>query len=88
MIVTEKVNLMSLGERLRSYRTLQGLTQSALSEASGVGMSDISRIETEKSPKVAAFTLQKLAKALGVTTAHLLGEVGFLQSFDRTDTQE
>jgi len=85
MIVMEKVVVMSLGERLKTYRVLQGLTQSALAREAHISPSDISRIENDLSPKVAAFTLLKIARALGVTTAHLLGEVDFLQTFNIPD---
>ena len=85
MIIMEKVAIMSLGERLKAYRSMHGLSQAALSRESGVQSAYICRIENDEAPKVPAHVLQKLAKVLGVTTSHLLGEVGFLATFDRPD---
>jgi mRNA interferase RelE/StbE len=56
---------------LRVYRDLRGLTQSALSDLSGVNRVQIAEIEAgRKSGSVA--TLQKLAEALAVTVDDLI----------------
>lgn len=60
----------SLAERLRSIRTVTGLSQRALSEKSGVSFSFISRIESgERRPTVE--TIRKLAEALEVSAHYL-----------------
>lgn len=87
MIVMEKVIVMSLGERVKAYRNLQGLSQNALARETALSASDISRIENDASPKVSAFTLARIAKCLGVTTSHLLGELDFLQPFERIEEE-
>lgn len=57
---------------LAELRRAQGITQEALSRMSGVSRVTIARLETQKrSPTLR--TLEKLAKALGVTVADIVG---------------
>lgn len=62
-----------LGQRLRAARESRGLGIRELAGLSGVSASSISQIERgNTSPKVA--TLSALARALGLTVAHLLAD--------------
>lgn len=53
----------SAGASLQAMRTRRGMTQSALSKATGISLADISRIEHGRS-NVTLRTLQRLAEAL------------------------
>jgi transcriptional regulator with XRE-family HTH domain len=59
--------------RLRSIREKQGVSLRALKKASGVAVATLARIEAgDYNPRLD--TLRKLAKALRVTVADLIGE--------------
>ncbi len=59
--------------RLREIRERRGVSLRALKQASGVAVSSLARFEAgEGDPQLS--TLQKLAKALDVTVAELIGE--------------
>lgn len=69
--------LPTIGARIQNYRLAAGLTQLQLAHAIGRTGSDagadISHIEgNERTPRVD--TLQRIARALGVTLGELLGE--------------
>lgn len=62
--------------RLREIREGKGVTLRALKKASGVAVSSLARFEAGKGdPQLS--TLRKLAKALNVTVAELIGERSF-----------
>jgi transcriptional regulator with XRE-family HTH domain len=73
---------LSLGARIRTYRQAQRLTQRELAKEVGCYAQDICALETGKVNGVTAKRLHKVAQALGVTTAHLLGEVSFFACWD------
>jgi transcriptional regulator with XRE-family HTH domain len=58
---------------LRAARQKAGLTQSELAELAGVARGSVHRLETLKRGGYPR-TLRKLATALGVTPAHLVGD--------------
>jgi len=59
--------------RLREIRKRKGVTLRALKKASGVAVSSLARFEAgQGDPQLS--TLRKLAKALTVTVAELIGE--------------
>ena len=61
------------GKKLKRIRTLQGKTQRALAQESGVSTSTIWLLETrEKNEKFHPPTLTKLARALGVEPTELV----------------
>jgi len=61
--------------RLRAIRERKGVSLRALKKASGVAVSSLALFETGKGdPQLS--TLRKLAKALNVTVAELIGEQG------------
>ncbi len=63
----------SFGQRLRETRVRAGLSQSDLEEISGIPKARLSRYENgHVAPSIQ--TLERLAKALGVSEASLLGD--------------
>jgi transcriptional regulator with XRE-family HTH domain len=62
--------------RLREIRERKGVSLRALKKASGVAVSSLARFEAgQGDPQLS--TLRKLAKALNVTVAELIGERSF-----------
>lgn len=67
----------TVGEFIRRYREYQGLSQVDL--AILVSLHPLWIDETERGKRwLSIERLQQIAKALGVTTSHLLGEVPFM----------
>jgi len=64
--------MMTIGERLRSARENEGLSQSQVAGLCSLNPSSISFFECDKRTPVAR-TIVKLAEALNVTTDELLG---------------
>ncbi|HEX5308600.1 MAG TPA: helix-turn-helix transcriptional regulator [Solirubrobacteraceae bacterium] len=63
------------GERMRAARTAAGLSQVALSEATGLDRAAISFLErAERSPDLS--TLVRVAESLGLTPSQLLDGIG------------
>lgn len=60
--------------QIEKIRKTKGLTQEALSMASGVPRAHLSVIENGKASPTLA-TLEKIAKALGVQTVELIGDI-------------
>ena len=82
MLTVRPKSPQTLGERIQYYRTSQGLTQPALARQAGITAPFLSLVETgNKHPSIE--TLMALAKILGVTSAHILGEVELLAPFVR-----
>ena len=63
----------TIHERIRQARTDAGLTQTRLSELSGVRQGRISTLETRTNASPTVDELRELSKALGVTADWLLG---------------
>ena len=67
------VAVVYVGERLKTLRIRRALTQQELAERSGLSKNALNRIELDKAePRMS--TLRKLAKALDVDPAELVGE--------------
>ena len=65
--------MVHIGERLKRQRTLRALTQAKLAERAGVTTATVARIERDEiEPRMT--TLGKLAQALEVDPAELVGE--------------
>jgi transcriptional regulator with XRE-family HTH domain len=62
-----------LGQRLRRFRDERGWTQAALAEHAGVSKPYLSELESGAGRRPSGQILLKLADALGVTVADLLG---------------
>lgn len=71
---------MSLGARVRFLRTQFKMSLKELSQASGLSASKLSRIENGRSRTFDADSLRRLARALGVSAGHLVGEIPELHS--------
>ena len=63
-----------VGGRIRTIRVERGLNLPALSSKSGLSKGLLSKLENDPESNPGLDTLQKLAKALDVTIADLLGE--------------
>jgi transcriptional regulator with XRE-family HTH domain len=62
---------MSLGKKLKKYRTEKGITQTALAKSIGIYQKNIS--DYEKDSVVPSITMiKKIADALGVSLDHLM----------------
>jgi len=62
-----------VGERLKALRIRRALTQQELAERAGLSSNALNRIELDKAePRMS--TLRKLAKALDVNPAEIVGE--------------
>ena len=69
------MNEQTLGARLRNERTSAGLSQTDLSESSGIPKPTLSRYENDHvMPSIS--TLRRLATALGIHEANLLPRKG------------
>jgi transcriptional regulator with XRE-family HTH domain len=66
-----KLDYKSIGMRIKSKRTAMKLTQEKLSEAAGIGIQHLSKIENGK-VSLSLSCLVALANALQTTTDHLL----------------
>ncbi|MBT4501414.1 MAG: helix-turn-helix transcriptional regulator [Gemmatimonadetes bacterium] len=64
---------MEIGDNIRKYREIQGLTLPDLATQAGVSKAFLWEIESGKSKRPGAEVLFKIAQVLGVTIAHLLG---------------
>ncbi len=66
--------MVHIGKSLKRQRTLKALTQAQLAERAGVTTATVARIERDEiEPRMT--TLRKLADALGVDPADLVGVV-------------
>jgi transcriptional regulator with XRE-family HTH domain len=63
----------AIGDRIRRFRNERGLSLTELAEVSGVSKSHLSAIENGTGSRPGAAILHKLATALGVTLADVLG---------------
>ncbi|MCX7779643.1 MAG: helix-turn-helix domain-containing protein [Negativicutes bacterium] len=66
--------MSTIAQKILFFRDLRGLSQTELSEKSGVPQSSISKIETGQLKNPGGITLQKLAAALGVSVAEMLND--------------
>lgn len=60
-----------MGYRVKECREALGMTQMELAVKSGVSRGTIAALENDKKTATTTETLRKIAKALGVTIAHL-----------------
>ncbi len=65
---------MSIGENTKKYRQIRGLSLPDLASRAGVSKAFLWEIETGNSKRPGAEILYKIAEALGVTIAHLMGK--------------
>lgn len=62
----------SLGNRIKHYRELLGLSQLALSQKSNVSQASIARIESGKQKNLKRETLKKLAEGLDISLTEII----------------
>jgi transcriptional regulator with XRE-family HTH domain len=65
---------MDIGTNIRKYREIRGLTLPDLAQKAGVSKAFVWEIENGNSKRPGAETLFKIAEALDVTIAHLMGK--------------
>ena len=77
MVVQRTIDINSeeykLGERLRHWRKLRGLSQTGLSKIVGIERAAISRYENGSNGEMGFTTLKKFCEALQVSSDDLLG---------------
>jgi hypothetical protein len=66
------MNNVDIGENIRKYRNLKGMTQEALAEASELSVKYISMIESKKNQNISINNLQKIANALDINITFLV----------------
>jgi XRE family aerobic/anaerobic benzoate catabolism transcriptional regulator len=71
--MTETAYLSLLGDRVRAWRSEQGLTRKALSAASGVSERYLAQLEAGEG-NISVLLLRKVARAMGVPVEHLVRE--------------
>ncbi|MBA4509173.1 helix-turn-helix transcriptional regulator [Clostridium sporogenes] len=67
------MEISELGLNIKKFREQKGWSLSKLKQESGVGYATLHDIENGKSKKMNSKNLEKVAKALNVTTNELLG---------------
>jgi transcriptional regulator with XRE-family HTH domain len=67
------MDMKRFGERLREQRELAGLSQTEVSQRTGIIQADLSLLERGKKRALWAGTLERLAQALGCTMDYLAG---------------
>jgi transcriptional regulator with XRE-family HTH domain len=60
-----------LGNNIRRLRQKKGISQDRLSKEADLALNTVVKMETEENPNPTTETLQKIAKALGVTVGDL-----------------
>ena len=63
---------LKLAKRIRELRKKKGLTQERLSELSDIDYKHIQLLESNKAPDAKLDTIEKLAKAFGISPSKLL----------------
>jgi len=61
----------SVSENIRKLRQKKGISQDRLSKEADITLNTVVKIETGESPNPTVETLEKIAKALGVSMAEL-----------------
>jgi len=70
---TNSFTMTMLGKSLMAWRTKRGLSQTELARLANISRPRISQIETGEGGKVQGATIHKLAAALGIAEADLIG---------------
>lgn len=70
--------MITIGERIRSWRKDLGLTQHHIADMVGISRVHVGMIELGMVKNPSPRTLQKIAQALGVTLDQLVENVNFL----------
>jgi XRE family transcriptional regulator, aerobic/anaerobic benzoate catabolism transcriptional regulator len=76
--MTETAYLSLLGDRVRAWRTEQGMTRKTLAEASGVSERYLAQLEAGEG-NISVLLLRKVARAMGVPVENLVREEALAQ---------
>ena len=64
--------MSTIGKNIKRYRQEKGLSQDKLSKLSDLSLNTVVKIELDESPNPTIETIQRIAKALGVSVDGLL----------------
>jgi len=64
--------MSTIGKNIKQYRQDRGLSQDKLSKFADLSLNTVVKIELDESPNPTIETIQKIAKALGVSVDDLL----------------
>jgi len=62
-------------EKIKEYATQQGLSQNALARRADMDVKTIQRMYKNPTAEFSSLTLEKLAKALGVSSSELIEDI-------------
>lgn len=63
---------LKLGKKIRQLREKHGMTQEELAESSGVDYKHVQLLESKNPSSARIDTIEKIAKAFGITSSELL----------------
>jgi len=64
--------MSTIGKNIKQYRQNKGLSQDKLSKLADLSLNTVVKIELDESPNPTIETIQKIAKALGVSVDDFL----------------
>lgn len=64
--------MSTIGKNIKQYRQGKGLSQDKLSKLADLSLNTVVKMELDESPNPTIETIQKIAKALGVSVDDLL----------------
>ncbi|OGZ94020.1 MAG: hypothetical protein A3A32_03385 [Candidatus Wildermuthbacteria bacterium RIFCSPLOWO2_01_FULL_48_35] len=64
--------MSTIGKNIKRFRQDKGLSQDKLSKLADLSLNTVVKIELDESPKPTIETIQRIAKALGVSVDDLL----------------
>ena len=64
--------MSTIGKNIKRYRQEKGLSQDKLSKLADLSLNTVVKIELDESPNPTIETIQRIAKALGVSVDDLL----------------
>jgi transcriptional regulator with XRE-family HTH domain len=64
--------MSTIGKNIKQYRQDKGLSQDKLSKLADLSLNTVVKIELDESPNPTIETIQRIAKALGVSVDDLL----------------
>lgn len=64
--------MSTIGKNIKQYRQDKGLSQDKLSKLADLSLNTVVKMELDESPNPTVETIQKIAKALGVSVDDLL----------------
>lgn len=74
MLAGRGIPRMQVGDRIKATRQALGLKQGELAERAGIDQATVSRIERNRQDNPTVETVERLARALGVSASQLLQE--------------